>query len=378
MRFSVSLPARALLCVLAAIPATAGPYTFETIADTSGPFMTFGQHTVINNLGLVGFTGSYGPGQIGIYTGTGGVWNTIAMTGPAFTGLTQDIAINDLGTVAFGGITPGGANGIYTGSGGPWTTVYQNPGPGTLLGMPDINNAGAVLFSQQLPTGHQAIVKWAGGAPAVVYDTSGPFLHFADQPALNNAGVVAFLGEWDPGAGPGGGWGVYTDGLLEVGHQFGPYDVFSGAPDLNDAHQVAFQARLDGGVTGIFVNTGLPGGSPFTVADTSGPLFALSPFPSINSSGYVAYWADLDAGGRDLYIGNERIIGTGDTLNGQTISQLDVFRGGLNDSGQMAFWARFADGSEGVFRASPIPEPASWLMLGCYGLWWAARRRRRA
>lgn len=375
MRFSVSLPARALLCVLAAIPATAGPYTFETIADTSGPFATLGQHTVINNLGLVGFTASTGPANLGIYTGAGGVWNTIAMTGPAFSMLTQDIALNDLGTVAFGGVSPGGVNGIYTGSGGPWTTVFQPPGP-SLLSMPDINNAGTVLFSQQLPTGQEAILKWTGGAPAVIYDTSGPFQHFVGE-TLNNAGVVTFLGEWDPGAGPGGGWGIYTDGLLEVAHQSGPYDVFSGAPDINDAHQVAFQARLDSGVTGIFVNTGVPGAVPFTVADTSGPLFALSPFPSINSAGYVAYWADLDAGGRDLYIGNERVIGTGDTLNGQIITEVDVFSGGLNDYGQMAFWARFADGSEGVFRATPIPEPASWLMLGCYGLWWAARRRRR-
>ena len=40
---------------------------------------------------------------------------------------------------------------------------------------------------------------------------------------------------------------------------------------------------------------------------------------------------------------------------------------GLNDSGQLSFYAELADGTQGIFRAEPepeqVPEPASVLGL---------------
>jgi hypothetical protein len=55
------------------------------------------------------------------------------------------------------------------------------------------------------------------------------------------------------------------------------------------------------------------------------------------------------------------VVGTGDTLDGSTVTNLRICDEGLNDSGQLAFQATFNDPSapEGVrvavFRAMPLP-----------------------
>ena len=51
-----------------------------------------------------------------------------------------------------------------------------------------------------------------------------------------------------------------------------------------------------------------------------------------------------------------------------TTGNLQFFRDGLNDSGELAFWARLTDGREIVVRATPlvaasVPEPGTLGML---------------
>ena len=112
-------------------------------------------------------------------------------------------------------------------------------------------------------------------------------------------------------------------------------------------------------------------GGPLTVvADTSGPFqsfgffFGFTP-PALNNNGEVAFFADLDSGGSGIFVGPDpvadRVIGTGDTLDGSTVTNLRFCDEGLNNSGQLAFQATLNDPSvpEGVrvaiYRATPTP-----------------------
>ena len=58
----------------------------------------------------------------------------------------------------------------------------------------------------------------------------------------------------------------------------------------------------------------------------------------------------------------DRVIATGDMLDGSTVQNLTFYEEGLNDSGQLAFQATFNDPSvpEGtrvaVFRATPLSQ----------------------
>ena len=94
------------------------------------------------------------------------------------------------------------------------------------------------------------------------------------------------------------------------------------------------------------------------IADTSGPFsdFLDAYFPGINKANQVAFVATLRAGGSGIFTGPDpladKVIATGDPLLGSTVVRLGFFRG-LNDAGQIAFWATLANGSGGWFRADP-------------------------
>ena len=69
----------------------------------------------------------------------------------------------------------------------------------------------------------------------------------------------------------------------------------------------------------------------------------------------------------------DKIVSTGDLLDGSTISSLAMNTNAFNDSGQLAFGATLTDGTEGIYLASPVPiPPALWLfgsgLLGMIGI----------
>jgi hypothetical protein len=158
----------------------------------------------------------------------------------------------------------------------------------------------------------------------------------------------------------------------------------SRAKDLiNNEATVAFWAELSAGGDGIFVGSG---GPVLTIADSSGPFRFFDSSPSINDSGSVAFLAALDAGGEGIFPGSDpvaaRVIGTGDLLSGSTVTGLIFFRGGLNDAGQVAFFAFLAEDRRVIVRADPVAIPApsalTLLGLGAIGLIAYARRRSKA
>ena len=135
---------------------------------------------------------------------------------------------------------------------------------------------------------------------------------------------------------------------------------------LNDSGTAAFERTFfDGEIQVVEIVTS-SGGQLTTVADTRGPFssFGFRP-PSLNNEGDVAFLADLDTGGSGIFVGldpvEDRVISTGDTLDGATIQNLTFCEEGLSDSGELAFVATLEDPTtpEGfrmvVFRATPEP-----------------------
>ena len=139
-------------------------------------------------------------------------------------------------------------------------------------------------------------------------------------------------------------------------------------PMLNDAGTAAFQRSFFDEATQEFVEEIVTGnGGPLTtVADTRDEFafFGFRP-PSINNDGEVAFHATLDDGTSGIFVGSDpiadRVIATGDTLEGSTVQNLTFCEEGLNDSGELAFVAQLedADTPDGfrmaVFRATPVP-----------------------
>jgi hypothetical protein len=109
-------------------------------------------------------------------------------------------------------------------------------------------------------------------------------------------------------------------------------------------------------------------GTSTVVADTKGEFasFGFRP-PSLNNNGDVAFLADLDSGGSGVFVGpdpiNDRVISTGDALDGSTVQNITFCEEGLSDTGELAFVAQLADNPDtpeddsrkAVFRATPAP-----------------------
>ena len=291
-----------------------GTTTANPIVDTSGPSSNFGfSFTIlgspsINNTGMVAFWARLNDGSNRFFTSDGATATTIA--GP-FTSFGTNPSINDAGTVAFL------ANiGVFTGSGGSTTTIADTSGRFSFLSFPSITNTGTVAFQAFLDAGGSGIFMSDGTTTTTVVDSSSTFSALI-FPVTNNGGTVTFLGFVN-----GGGSGIFTSNggtLTSIADTSGPFTLFS-TPSINDAGVVAFQAFISTGA-GIF-------SGPDPIAD--------------------------------------KVIATGDPLDGSTVAGLAFSREGLNGAGQVAFFASLADGRQGVFLADPgdggdpmpTPDPA--------------------
>lgn len=374
------------LSLLVGGKAEAASFTFTKIADTSGPFNSIlsglsDPGPSINAGGTVAFAANLSPEIFGIYTGSGGSTTTITQ-GFISSNSFYNPVINDSDTVAYGERSPGlrnvGALNVKS-SNGAMITIDSFSSRLFTSYSPVINNAGTVAFSatsQGSPAPgvflfSQDISISSGNSTTTIARTSDPFFSALGNPALNDSGSVAFSADLDAG-----GSGIFTSSggpIATLIDSSGPFSRFRGTA-INDSNTVAFLADLDAGGSGIFTSSG---GAITTVADTSGPFSSFGVgSTAINDSGTVAFLANLDAGGAGIFTGLDsvvdQVIATGDLLFGSTVTSLSFSKTGLNNSGQVAFFARLANGTEGIFRANPasepsppqsVPEPASVLGL---------------
>ena len=384
----------ALGAMRSAAQAQAAPqYTFTKVADSAqdgfDPFSF--ECSAMNNRGDIAFRTARAPRRgtqliQGIYRANadGRKLTTITEVGDGFDFLGQIPSINDEGQVSFAlrDFTQRGPNFLETqsvlrGSGMKPTTIATTADDFNRFGFePTVNNEGVVAFKADLDNidtfdNENGLFSGRDGKRANItthyLSSNSQFSEFGtlSRPSINNLGNIAFEESVDSGAS-----GIFlTEGSGFKTIAAPDPNVVVGRPNLNDSGTVAFH-RFFNDRAGEELVTG--NGGPLTVvADTSGPFqsfgFTFVGFtpPALNNSGDVAFFADLDSGGSGIFVGPDpvadRVVGTGDTLDGLTVTNLRICDEGLNDSGQLAFQATFNDPSlpdgrrVAVYRATPAP-----------------------
>jgi len=251
------------------------------------------------------------------------------------------------------------------------TGVYRGSGPGQITQMA---REGQTLF---------------GGSVSVL-----------THPDINDNGWVAYnaLRFFAPSdsrdgifAGDTSGAGIATLGVALAGDAIpGGGFVYTGfglEPDVNNLNHIAYSAFFNGPSNhnnGIYRrSTGpsettiaeegdfpdIPGPNNRAFVGTLGQLGQLSQF-TLNDVNQIAFVANLDNGSggtnKGIYIGvggNKKpieIARVGQVIDGKTISDLEVNLGvdvggstGFNNNGQVAFLAKFTDGSQRIYRHTP-------------------------
>lgn len=356
----------ALLLLALPLRSSTTSYIFVRILDFDpGSFFT----ASINNDGALAFVDQRVSDPQSVLVSSGGGLTTIADTSGPFLSFAGGSVpgINDAGAVAFFARLDNGGEGIFTGDGITTTTIADNSGaigafattcegivctPALIRTSPAINNSGQVTFSARLDDGREGIFVGDGASLTTIADTSpsSPF-GLVGGPDINDSGAVVFWAAtrsmigFDTIVGIFAGDGTATSTVIDNTGKF----IAFGPPTINNDGTVAFWAAIRaqfGGGNGIFT---VKDGMVTTIADTSGP-FSEFPFgqPAINDAGEVVFLARLDSGGWCLLNGPDpvanRVLCGGDPLLGGTAasSNLPAFwRRGLNDAGQIAFKVAF-------------------------------------
>jgi hypothetical protein len=350
------VPVLLLLLAMAAPAARAGgAYTFTKVFDSAQGFDPF-------DFGCAALNGS---GDVAVRaTTTGGVTGIFLVTDVATRRIVDDRgplgfigrnpSLNEFRQVSFAANLDSGEEAILRGGPGGLVTIASTAGPFNFFGFDtSMNDDGRVAFKAELDSFDEGLFSGDGSTLTTHYLASvSRFGGDDSRPSINAAGHIAFAEFLDDG-----GQGIFVisqAGVSVVATDLGVIS-FADDPQLNDNGFTAFNASLDTGVTAVMLEEQA---FPFPVATSSGPFSSFGTFgPSIDTQGNVAFTAELDAGGQGLFTGPDpvadRVVGTGDVLDGSAVTNVTMCAEGLNDAGQIAFTAQLADGRTAVFRADP-------------------------
>ncbi len=363
--------------------AIAANFTFTKIADTTDGFSSFFDAPALNDKGTVAFSGTLSNGSTGVFTGSGSVITPIAVSGTSsnFQSVLSNPSINNAGTVAFGASTDRRNVGIFTGSGNGLTTIatLNNAGLSDRSYAPippAINDVGTVAFAayqyadsdpnQNFAPTPYLFVSNDGqlSATRLKSDESYAIPTVPNSVAINKANTVVFSSGFGGSLGFGGLFAKVGDAPLTTIANGGVYPV-----SLNNQGTYATAFAGAGGGTGILIGDS-KGGPPTSVIYGQPGYNGASPVrvsqPSINDQGKVVLQAEFIGSAYpnpqglffDSYTDANKIIATGDSLFGSTVTALGGFSPrGLNNVDQVVFYSQLADGRTGIFRAEPVPEP---------------------
>lgn len=374
---------------------------FTNIADGTSPEFAdifFATDYSINNAGVVAFSVRREVSGFGIYKAIDDTaFSAVAQTGAFFGSGFGAPHINDSGLVSFTAALASGGSGVFTASDtSSFTTILTNPNPINFgfFGDTRINNSGTVAFQAVLSgQSFRGLYKTngVGGFTEIANNSEATFLPVPRGIGFNNNGVAAFTQERFFGRETSRGGGGAITPVANVNSL-----EFTNLVDasLNDSGLVVFQASRDSGGKGIYTAQSIGSFSTIVTTLTDPEINEFFDAPSINNNGAIAFAANRAnslGGGMGIYLAlsgfaPQRILRTGDTLFGSTVTSLSLSPESLNDQNQVAFSYILANGVSGIARANAsvaaaAPEPASLSLLGMSfaGLAGAkAMRRRRA
>jgi hypothetical protein len=370
----------AVVIATTAWPASAQGYTFTKVADSSADGFdpsSFGCAT-INERGDIAFrAGRPAPDGFntipGIYRANAdGTLTTIAEDARSLVTIGFNPSMNDVGQVSFAARVDRGkkpdVESVFRGSGAKLTTIATTTREFNFFGFDtSVSNAGEVAFRAELDEElgfDEGLFSGTGRRIITHYLASTSDFDGSDaRPSINNLGEIGFAESVDFERGIFAG----REGTFRTIAAPDP-DVGVGEPVLNDTGTAAFVRSFFDQTAQQFVEEIVTGdGGPVTiVADTRGPLssFGFRP-PSLNNLGNVAFHATLDGSTTSgIFVGPDpvadRVIATGDALDGAVVQNLTFCEEGLSDAGELAFVAELSDpGSPSgfrmaVFRATPV------------------------
>ena len=184
-----------------------------------------------------------------------------------------------------------------------FTKIADNSGaPFLALKPPSINDSGAVAFRAIVAGGGGIFTIQDGVTTPIALSSDGNFCCFGENPAINAAGTVAFIGNGNGVNGFVAGNGIYTGSGGPIATivpgsdaRFASHGFDSGTLQINAAGTVIF-ALADS--TGIY--TGTSGGGIATVIESKA-LNLASPYvgvssPAINATGSVGFRGNFPLG----------------------------------------------------------------------------------
>lgn len=375
-QFSILLAANIVASCFSGHACAATAFQFTRIAQTQPGGITYFNTFALNNSGQVAYTAGLPNGDASVFRWTAGQTLQLATEGDPYE--EQTIAVpdrldmNDSGTVAFSTLrccgNQSGIEGIFRTDGNGLTkmwplqpqfsyrvywlnlnndgsVIYERGGwleksDGQSIQMiysddwwavssfPRVNNAGDVVFSARTSQDHQMVLV-KNGVPMTIADhSSNPRFEDLGEASINNHGTVVFIGQ------------MFGDSE--------PNRLFS------------FE---NGQLTQL-------------IDPTQTAYFAMDGMPGINDSGQIAFLGYTDQIG--VYVGLNRatdaLVRTNELFDSKIVSGF-IFYGDINNAGQVVFEAMFADGSSGLYLATPVPEPTT-ISLACLALVFVCARRR--
>ncbi len=334
--------------------------------------------------------------------------------------------MNDSGQVAFIGQRTGDTTKGYflgTSTGGAPLRLSTTDADGPHL--PQINNAGQIAYTSfyngAIVDVHRASVARGDEllAHGIYTNFFNGYTYFGDAVQINNAGDVTVLGRRvdrntfaDVRA--FATFNGVNNAVSEPMTSGGPYQSFTETyPTFgtNDNGDLAFTAQLSTGGQGVFLkrngvvttilsdptnaygyinevklnNQGhalifaqsnnrpalfeYDGTSlkPYLVADGASGFNGIT-WSDFNDQGQTAFMAGQQYSNEGIWIGtdvaNDKVLKMGDKLFGATVNYLSLWPGGLNNNGQIAFYAQLNDGRTLLVVATPAPEPTGVALIG--------------
>jgi hypothetical protein len=140
------------------------------------------------------------------------------------------------------------------------------------------------------------------------------------------------------------------------------FTVYSPAPQMNDAGVVVFTADNNGSAQPTSIYKDGIGQTAQIVVDGNNFTSLNAGRVYVNNGGAVSFLGVAN-GVRGLYLNSERVLQSGDALDGGIVQELGS--GYLNNNNQLAFSVLFQDGRSGYFLATTaVPEPSSSVLVG--------------